>query len=142
MSWTAPSDQEVEAILADTKRVTIVGASGNPARPSHGVAAYLLSSSGYDVSFVNPRLDTLLGEPVYPSLAALPEQPDLVSVFRRYDELPAVAEDVIVAGARTLWLQLDLWHETVAAQAESAGLRVVMDRCVKIDHARFFAPAH
>lgn len=137
MSWTAPSDEAVEAILADTKRVTIVGASGNPARPSHGVAEYLLSHTDYDVSFVNPRLDTLLGRPVYPSLADVPDQPDLVSVFRRHEDLPDVAADAIDAGARTLWLQLGLWHEDVAAQAESAGLRVVMDRCVKIDHARF-----
>ena len=106
------------------------------------MATYLLSSTQYEVSFINPRLDSLLGEPVYPTLADLPKPPDLVSVFRKHDDLPGVAEEVIEAGAKTLWLQLGLWHEPVAERASDAGLNVVMNRCVKIEHARFAGGLH
>ncbi|WP_372670604.1 CoA-binding protein [Amycolatopsis kentuckyensis] len=133
---------ERRAILNRTKSVTLVGASANPARPSYFVATYLLSSTRYEVSFVNPRLDTLFGKPVYASLRDVPGEPDLVSVFRKHDDLPQVAEEVIDAGARTLWLQLGLWHEPVADRAREAGLDVVMNRCVKIEHARFAGGLH
>jgi predicted CoA-binding protein len=129
-------------ILSRTESVTIVGASSNPARPSFFVATYLLSSSKYRVNFVNPRLGELLGQPVYPTLADVPGGVDLVSVFRRHDDLPEVAEEVIAAGARTLWLQLGLWHEPVAHRGAEAGLDVVMNRCVKIEHARFAGGLH
>jgi predicted CoA-binding protein len=135
------SAQERLRILSRTKSVTIVGASDNPARPSYFVATYLLSSSKYQVNFVNPRLKTLLGQPVYASLADVPDV-DLVSVFRKHDDLPAVAEEVIAVGAHTLWLQLGLWHEPVAKRAHEAGLDVVMNRCVKIEHARFAGGLH
>jgi predicted CoA-binding protein len=122
--------------------VTLVGASNNPARPSYFVATYLLASTNYDVTFVNPRLTELLGRPVYPSLADLPSRPDLVSVFRKHDDLPGVADEVIAAGAGTLWLQLGLWHEAVAEHGTDAGLNVVMNHCVKIEHARFAGGLH
>jgi uncharacterized protein len=138
--WLPPTARERLNVLSRTKSVTLVGASDNPARPSYFVATYLLSSR-YQVHFVNPRLKTLLGKPVYASLADVP-QPDLVSVFRKHDDLPEVAEDAIRAGARTLWLQLGLWHEPVAERATEAGLDVVMDRCVKIEHARFAGGLH
>ncbi|RSM41402.1 CoA-binding protein [Amycolatopsis balhimycina DSM 5908] len=133
---------ERRAILNRTKSVTLVGASANPARPSYFVATYLLSSTRYEINFVNPRLDTLFGKPVYASLKDVPGEPDLVSVFRKRDDLPQVAEEVIDAGARTLWLQLGLWHEPVARRAADAGLDVVMNRCVKIEHARFAGGLH
>jgi uncharacterized protein len=142
VSWIGPSARDRRQILRGTRAVTLVGASDKPARPSYFVATYLLSSTRYDVSFVNPRLKELLGRPVYPSLADLPDKPDLVSVFRRHDDLPQVAEDAAEAGARTLWLQLGLWHEPVALRAEQAGLTVVMNRCVKIEHARFAGGLH
>jgi predicted CoA-binding protein len=142
MTWTGPTAARRREILLATRRVAVVGASANPARPSFFVATYLLSSTRYEVYFVNPRLDSLLGSPVYPSLKDLPEPPDLVSVFRKHDDLPAVAEEVVDAGARTLWLQLGLWHEPVAHRAEEAGLTVVMNRCVKIEHARFAGGLH
>ncbi|MDQ0376733.1 CoA-binding protein [Amycolatopsis thermophila] len=142
LSWTPPTARERLALLSRTKSVTIVGASDNPARPSYFVATYLLSSSEYQVNFVNPRLESLLGHPVYPSLADVPGEPDLVSVFRKHADLPDVAEEVVKAGARTLWLQLGLWHEPVAERASQAGLDVVMNRCVKIEHARFAGGLH
>ncbi|HEY0807770.1 MAG TPA: CoA-binding protein [Pseudonocardiaceae bacterium] len=141
-TWSNPSARERQHILRDAKSVTLLGASNNPARPSYFVATYLLSATDYDVSFVNPRLTTLLGRPVYPSLADLPHKPDLVSVFRKPDDIPAVADDVIAAGARTLWLQLGIRHEPAAQHAFEAGLTVVMDRCVKIEHARFAGGLH
>jgi predicted CoA-binding protein len=142
MTWTSPTAPERRQILLDTRGVAVVGASANPARPSFFVATYLLSSSPYTVYFVNPRLDSLLGQPVYPSLKDLPEAPDLVSVFRKHADLPAVAEEVVGVGARTLWLQLGLWHEEVAEHTSEAGLNVVMNRCVKIEHARFAGGLH
>lgn len=122
--------------------MTLVGASANPARPSFFVATYLLSATRYRVNFVNPRLNELLGQPVYPSLADVPGPLDLVSVFRKHDDLPDVADEAIGAGAATLWLQLGLWHEPVAERGAAAGLDVVMNRCVKIEHARFAGGLH
>lgn len=120
----------------------MVGASANPARPSHFVATYLLASTDYEVWFVNPAADEILGRPVYPSLADLPAPPDLVDVFRRPDDLPTVLDETIAVGAHTLWLQLGLRDDAIARRARAAGLRVVMDRCLKIEHARFDGGLH
>jgi uncharacterized protein len=140
--WSNPSARERQQILRDTKYVTLLGASNNPARPSYFVATYLLSATNYDVTFVNPRLAELLGRPVYPSLADLPHKPDLVSVFRKPSDIPEVADEVIAAGAHTLWLQLGIWHEEAMRHAHDNGLNAVMDRCVKIEHARFAGGLH
>ena len=141
-TWQGPGPQERFEILRRTRSIAIVGASDNPARASYFVATYLLGSAPYDVYFVNPRADTILGRPAYASLADLPVEPDLVDVFRRHDDLPGVAAEAVAAGAKTLWLQLGSWHEGAAAVAEGAGLSVVMDRCVKIEHARFHGGLH
>lgn len=141
-TWTGPTAQQRLATLGRTRSIAIVGASTNPARASYFVSTYLLGSSTYDLYFVNPRADEILGQPVYPSLASLPVVPDMVDVFRRHDDLPSVLDETVAVGARTLWLQLGLWHEPVAQAAEEAGLEVVMDRCVKIEHARFHGGLH
>jgi predicted CoA-binding protein len=141
-TWTGPSAPERLAILRSTQSIAIVGASDKPSRASYFVATYLLSSSRYRVYFVNPVAKEILGQPVYKSLADLPEVPDLVDVFRRHEDLPTVLEETLAVGAKTLWLQLGSWHEEVAAKAEAAGLEVVMDRCVKIEHARFNGGLH
>lgn len=141
-TWQGPSLQDRMRILHTTTSVAIVGASENPARASYFVASYLLSSSSYDVYFVNPRATEIQGRPVYPSLADLPVVPDLVDVFRRHDDLPSVLDETVAVGAKTLWLQLGLWHEDVARGAEAAGLDVVMNRCLKIEHARFHGGLH
>jgi predicted CoA-binding protein len=127
---------DIEQILRQTGTVAIVGASANPLRASHEVWRYLKSSSDYELYLVNPTISEVEGTPVYRSLADLPVVPDLVDVFRRHEHLPAVLEDTIKVGAKVLWLQLGLWHEQLARDGEAAGLRVVMDRCLKIDHAR------
>ncbi|MGI5188635.1 CoA-binding protein [Promicromonospora sp. CA-289599] len=141
-TWQGPSLQDRMRILRTTTSVAIVGASENPARASYFVASYLLSSSSYDMYFVNPRATEILGRPAYPSLADLPVVPDLVDVFRRHDDLPSVLDETVAVGAKTLWLQLGLWHEDVARGAEAAGLDVVMNRCLKIEHARFHGGLH
>jgi predicted CoA-binding protein len=143
-AWSPPSARRRYEILRATRTVAVVGASPDPSRPSHFVATYLVSSSvSFDtVWFVHPTADELLGRPVFRSLADLPEPPDLVDVFRRREHLPAATEEVIAAGARTLWLQLGLADEAVAERATGAGLDVVMDRCLKIEHARFAGGLH
>lgn len=141
-TWVGPNQQERFALLRRSKSIAIVGASNNPARASYFVTTYLLSSSPYDVYLVNPRETEILGQPVYASLADLPVVPDVVDVFRKHDDLPGVAQEAIDAGAKTLWLQLGSWNEEAAALAESAGLSVVMDRCIKIEHARFHGGLH
>ncbi len=136
-NWVGPNAAERLELLRTTTSIAIVGASNKPSRASYFVATYLLSSSKYKVYFVNPVLNEILGQPVYKSLADLPEVPDLVEVFRKYDDLPGVLDESLAVGAKTLWLQLGSWHEEVAAKAEANGINVVMDRCVKIEHARF-----
>jgi predicted CoA-binding protein len=141
-SWVGPSAAERLRIIRRTRTVAMVGASNNPARASYFVATYLLSSSDFEVWFVNPGAETILGRPVYPSLADLPGTPDLVDVFRKPSDLPQVLDETLAVGASTLWLQLGLWDDDVALRAEDAGLDVVMDRCLKIEHARFHGGLH
>ena len=141
-TWQGPSAPERLALLRRTRSIAIVGASNNPSRASYFVTTYLRSSSPYDLYLVNPRETEILGLPVYPSLDALPVVPDLVDVFRRHDDLPTVLDETTAVGARALWLQLGSWHEDVARRGEAAGLTVVMDRCVKIEHARFHGGLH
>jgi len=143
--WTPPGAADRKAILDRTESIAIVGASSNPARASNFVATYLLSSSAdYRVYMVNPREQAkqILGEPVYATLAEVPETPDMVNVFRRSEDLPEVAHEAVAIGARTYWAQLGLWNEGAARTALDAGLEVVMDRCLKIEHARFAGGLH
>ena len=127
---------DIERILRATDTVAIVGASANPARASHEVWTYLKSRSDFTLYLVNPTISEIEGTPVYPSLADLPVVPDLVDVFRRHAYLPSVLDDTIAVGAKTLWLQSGLRHKQVARDGEAAGLQVVMDRCLKVEHAR------
>jgi predicted CoA-binding protein len=140
--WASPTATDRLRILRDTRTVAIVGASDNPSRASYFVATYLLASSPYEVWFVNPRLTTILGRPVYPSLAALPGVPDLVDVFRRIDDVPSLLDEAIAIGSPVFWLQLGLSDPEVARRGTAAGLRVVMNRCLKIEHARFHGGLH
>lgn len=125
---------ELRALLARTERVAVVGVSGNPARASHDVTAFLIEHSHFEVELVNPREHELFGRPCYPSLAALPAPPDLVDVFRREEELPGIAREAAASGAKALWLQEGLVSEEVRQIAQEAGLDLVMDRCLKVDY--------
>jgi len=143
MNRTPPSARERKAILDRTRSIAIVGASSKPSRASYFVATYLLSSSAdYDIYFVNPAEREILGQKVYPTLTDLPVVPDLVDVFRRPDDLPAVAEESVALGARVFWAQLGLHHDDAVRIAHEAGLDVVTDRCLKIEHARFHGGLH
>ena len=141
-TWTPPSARERLSILRASKTVAIVGASNNPSRASYIVGTYLLSSSDFTVWFVNPRETTVLGHPAYASLADLPAPPDIVDVFRKPSDLPEVLDESIEAGAKTFWLQLGIEDADVAQRAHDAGLNVVMNRCLKIEHARFHGGLH
>lgn len=141
-TWEGPGARERLSLLRSTRTVAMVGASANPSRASYFVATYLLSSSDYDVYFVNPAATEILGRPVFPSLASLPVTPDLVDVFRKPADLPGVLDEALEVGAKALWLQLGLWDEATAQRGQAAGLDVVMDRCLKIEHARFHGGLH
>jgi predicted CoA-binding protein len=141
-TWSNPNALERQEILRRTRSVAMVGASANPARASNFVATYLLSSTDYDVYFVNPHADEILGKPVWPSLGDLPVTPDLVDVFRRPEDLGNVLDDAIAVGASTYWTQFGLYDEELARRGEAAGLTVVMDRCLKVEHARFHGGLH
>ncbi|HTN57011.1 MAG TPA: CoA-binding protein [Protaetiibacter sp.] len=136
-TWIGPSAKERLGILRRAKSVAIVGASPNPARSSYFVATYLSQSSDYDLYFVNPNATEILGRPVYKSLADLPVVPDIVDVFRRASDIPQVMDEALAIGAKTVWVQLGIWNEEAAYYGESKGLTVVMDRCIKVEHARF-----
>ncbi|TQL47216.1 hypothetical protein FB562_0268 [Homoserinimonas aerilata] len=141
-TWVGPSAKERLGILRRAKTVAIVGASPNPARSSYFVGTYLQQSSDYTVYFVNPNADTILGQKAYPDLASLPVVPDIVDVFRKASDIPAVVDDVLAIGAKTIWVQLGIWNEDAARHAEENGLTVVMDRCIKVEHARFHGGLH
>ena len=141
-TWVGPSARQRLGILRRARSIAIVGASPNAARSSYFVGTYLLSSSDYRVYFVNPNADTILGQKAYPDLASLPEVPDVVDVFRKSSDIPSVIDDVLAVGATTVWLQLGIWNEEAARFGESKGLTVVMDRCIKIEHARFHGGLH
>ena len=141
-TWVGPSAKERLAILRGAKSIAIVGASPNSARSSYFVGTYLLQSSDYRVYFVNPNADEILGHKAYASLADLPEVPDIVDVFRKASDIPSVIDEVVASGAKTVWVQLGIWNQEAAQYGESKGLTVVMDRCLKVEHARFHGGLH
>ena len=128
-------------ILSEMASVALVGVSNNPLRSSNFVATYLVRTP-YRVYPVNPNYDEVLGEECYPSLASLPEVPDVVDCFRKAEDLPGLVEEAIEVGAKVVWFQLGLRNDAAARLALDAGLSVVQDRCLKIEHARFAGGLH
>jgi predicted CoA-binding protein len=124
-------------LFADVRTIAIVGLSRDWFRPSYFVAKYL-KDRGYRIVPVNPRYEEVLGLRCYPDLASVPERVDVVDVFRRAEEAPAIAREAVAIGARVLWLQLGVVSAEAKAIASAAGLTVVMDRCMKIEFARLF----
>lgn len=127
----------LKRILGGTRTIAVVGMSAKPDRPSFRVAQFM-RDHGYTVIPVNPAYDVVLGETCYPSLLEVPVAVDMVDCFRRPDAMLPIVDDAIRVGAKTLWMQLGVINQAAAARAEAAGLEVVMDRCVKIEHARLF----
>ena len=123
----------VRDILEKSKVIAVVGLSPKPERDSHEVAKYL-QDQGYRIVPVNPRADTILGEKSYPDLASIPEKVDVVDIFRRSDDVPPVVDQAIDIGAKAVWMQLGIVNEDAAAKAREAGLGVVMDRCMLVEH--------
>ena len=119
----------------EPRSLAVVGLSDNPAKPSHSVSAYM-QSRGYRILPVNPSLSEVLGERCYPSLADLPYKPDVVNVFRLPRFIPGIVDEMIELGFPDLWVQLGIVNLAAAEKAETAGLRVVMDRCILVEHRR------
>ena len=134
---TPPQADPIETMV-QARTVAVVGVSSNPQRPSNDVAKYLIEA-GYTVYLVNPTETEIFGRRVYASVRDLPETVDIVDIFRRSGDVPPVVEDAIAAGARCVWMQLEIVNEAAAARAAAAGLTVVMDRCTKIEHQRWRA---
>ena len=125
----------IHSLLTSARTVAVIGCSADPQRDSHRVAAYL-QRAGYRVVPVNPGLEEVLGERCYPDLGSIPEDiaVDIVDVFRRPEHVPPVAEQAIARGARALWLQLGITHPEAERRAAEAGLQVVANRCLKVEH--------
>ena len=137
--------EAVRAMLGDGERrgavtrdsvartIAVVGLSSNPAKPSHYVAAYM-QQQGYKIYPVNPSIASVLGERSYASLAELPVKPDVVNVFRVPSRIPALVDEMLTLGLKNLWVQLGIVNLEAAARAEAGGIRVVMDRCIMVEH--------
>ena len=128
-------DDLLREILLSAKTIASVGLSSNQAKESYWIASYL-KEQGYRIIPVNPAAAEILGEKAYPDLKSIPEQIDVVQIFRRPEDVPPVVEDAIQVGAKVIWMQEGIWHEEAAEKAREAGLQVVMDACMRATHRR------
>ena len=126
-----------KTILEQVKVIAVVGLSRRESRPGYYVPAYM-HEAGYRIIPVNPYLEEALGEKAYPDLLSIPEPVDMVVIFRRSEDIPPVVDEAIEIGAKVVWMQLGIVNEEAAAKARAAGLEVVMNSCIKIDHQRLF----
>ena len=131
----------IQRVLHNAQTIAIIGLSGNELRASNFVG-YYLKRHGYDVIPVNPREPEILGQTSYPSLLELPAPVDVVNVFRAPDALPAIARDAVAIKAGVLWCQFGVINEDAARIAEKGGVPVIMDRCLKVEHARYVGRMH
>ena len=122
-------------ILRNYRTIAVVGLSNDESRPAYSVSQYM-QTAGYRIIPVNPDVTEVLGEKAYPTVASIPEQVEIVDIFRRAENVPPVIDDAIAAGAKVVWMQSGIWHFEAAAKAEAAGLEVVMDRCIRTEHQR------
>jgi predicted CoA-binding protein len=131
---------EIQSILATARVIAVIGLSDKPARDSHRVAAYL-QQHGYRIIPVNPNVSEVLGEKAYPRLTDVPSPVDVVDIFRRPEAVPEIVDDAIRIGAKAVWMQDGIVHNSAAAKARAAGLRVVMNQCMLREHRRLKADA-
>ena len=117
------------------RTLAVVGLSDDPGKASYRVSAYM-QAHGYKILPVNPGIESALGEKSYASLSELPEKPDVVNVFRLPKYIPANVDEMLALGLKTLWVQMGIWTDEAAAKAEAGGIRVVMDRCIMVEHRR------
>lgn len=137
MSKLLTTSVEVSALVNSVKVVAIVGVSDKPDRASNGVAKYLQDHSTYKLYFVNPLLETVLGEKSYKSLAEIPEKIDLVDVFRKPSDMEAVMDEAIEVGAKAFWMQLGISEATQAERGVQAGMDVVQNLCLKVEFEKY-----
>ena len=130
-----PSADPIFDILTKYKAIAVVGLSSNPARPSYGVTEYM-QSSGYHIIPVNPNETDVLGEPSYARLEDAPQKIEVVDVFRRPEDVPPVVDAAIRVGAKVIWMQLGIANEAAARKAQAAGITVVMDACMLVEHKK------
>lgn len=135
ITGSKPTDEDIRTILENSKAIAVVGVSHKEERASNKVARYI-KENGYKMIPVNPKYKEVLGEKCYPDLVSVPEHVDMVDIFRGIDAIPAIVDEAIAIKAGAVWMQLELVHEESAEKARCAGLRVVMDKCVKIEHSR------
>ncbi len=128
---------DIKTILEQVKVLAVVGLSRRESRPGYYVPAYM-HAAGYRIIPVNPYLEQALGEKAYPDLLSIPEPVDMVVIFRRSEDVPPVVDEAIEIGAKVVWMQLGIINEEAATKARAAGLQVVMNSCIKIDHQRLF----
>lgn len=134
---SAGGEPDFKAILGGAKTIAVVGISPKEESASNRVTKYLIAH-GFRVIGVNPAHSEILGVKCYPDLKSIPEHVDVVDIFRRLDAIPAIVDEAVQIGAGTVWMQLGLEHEESAQKARRAGLCVVMDKCTKIEHLRYF----
>lgn len=139
MAHTNPTDDQLRQLLTSASTIAMVGASSNADRESNGIMQKL-QSVGYRVIPVNPRETEVLGEQAYPSLKDVPIAIDIVDVFRKPEDTPAIADEAVAVGAKALWLQTGIANDEAAARAEAGGLLVVMDTCIGATHAMLRVP--
>jgi predicted CoA-binding protein len=127
----------IEGMLGEGRgrTIAVIGLSKNPAKPSHYVSEYM-QKHGYKIYPVNPTIDKVLGEKSYPSLTALPVKPDVVNVFRVPSLIPAIVDEMLMQGLKDIWVQQGIVNMEAAERAEQGGIRVVMDRCIMVEHRR------
>ena len=131
-----PPIEQIKDILRNSVTIAVVGLSPKPARPSHQVAQYMLQA-GYTIIPVNPGHTEILGQPCYPDLLSVPQAIDIVDIFRRSEQVLPVVQGAIAKKAKTIWMQEGVINEEAAQLAESEGITVLMDRCIKIDHQQY-----
>lgn len=128
-----PDDKEIAHILRTARNIAVVGASNNPYRDSYSIMNFLLKH-GYNVIPVNPKYNSIMGQKCYPRLLDVNEPVDIVDIFRRPEDVPAVIEDAITIKAKTVWMQLGAYNELAAKRAGEAGLNVISNRCIKVEY--------
>lgn len=133
-----PPDPEIKTLLEMARTVAVVGVSHKEDRDSHKVARYL-KEHGYTMIPVNPKYKEVLGEPCYPDLKSVPVPIDIVDIFRNIEAIPAIVDEALDVGAKAVWMQLGLCHNESAEKARQVGMKVVMNKCIKIEHGRLLA---
>jgi len=142
MIWSEPTNFELSQIINGSKNIAVVGASNDTSKASFFVMTYLVGSTDYKLFPINPKEESILGIKVYKSLKEVPEAIDICVAFRRPDALEEVLNEALEVGAKVLWMQLGIRNDAVAERGTTSGIKVVQDRCIKIEHARFHGGLH